>query len=341
MRTSPSRFSRIVVQSHLQNFRTYSTSSPAKPSLNVHAASGGPTAPAEYCASLVKKLDRDAWLTSYFWPKRERDWYLAWRAFNLELHLIQTTVTQPALAAIRFQFWKDALSAIWTGRNLDGQAATIPQHPVAVLLGDMRKHRPVQRYYLSQLIDTRVKALSSPPSAATLESHLALHGPLHSSLLLGPLPLLLPPTHPSTSSLTHTLSHLSTLLSTVSLLKSLPVMVNSKRQINIPHDIAQKHGIVEEEVLRKGSEAKGLRDGLYEIGTRGMDELITARRELKGSGGKVEPRSATPVFLSAIPAEAYLQRLEKVDFDVFHPDLFKDDWKLAPRIWWRAQTGKI
>ena len=83
MRTSPSRFSRIVVQSHLQNFRTYSTSSPAKPSLNVHAASGGPTAPAEYCASLVKKLDRDAWLTSYFWPKRERDWYLAWRAFNV------------------------------------------------------------------------------------------------------------------------------------------------------------------------------------------------------------------------------------------------------------------
>jgi hypothetical protein len=77
-------------------------------------------------------------------------------------------------------------------------------------------------------------------------------------------------------------------------------MVNSKRQINIPHDIAQKHGIVEEEVLRKGSEAKGLRDGLYEIGTRGMDELITARRELKGSGGKVEPRSATPVFLSAV-----------------------------------------
>ena len=163
----------------------------------------------------------------------------------------------------------------------------------------------------------------------------------------------MPPTHSSTSSITHTLSHLATLLTTVSLLKTLPVLVNSKRQINIPHDIAQKHGIVEEDVLRKGSEAQGLRDALYEIGTRGMDELITARRELKGSGGKVDPKIATPIFLSAVsryqktmteyqvPAEAYLQRLEKADFDVFHQDLAKDDWKLAPRIWWRAQTGKI
>lgn len=78
------------------------------------------------------------------------------------------------------------------------------------------------------------------------------------------------------------------------------MLVNSKRQINIPHDISQKHGIVEEEVLRKGAEAKGVRDGLLEIGTRGMDELITARRELKGNGGKVDPRIALPVFLSAV-----------------------------------------
>jgi hypothetical protein len=96
------------------------------------------------------------------------------------------------------------------------------------------------------------------------------------------------------------LSHLSTLLTTVSLLKNLPVLVSSKRQINIPHDISTKHNIVEEEVLRKGAEARGVKDGLYEIGTRGMDELITARRELKGKGGRVDPKFATPVFLAAV-----------------------------------------
>jgi NADH dehydrogenase [ubiquinone] 1 alpha subcomplex assembly factor 6 len=73
-----------------------------------------------------------------------------------------------------------------------------------------------------------------------------------------------------------------------------------KRQVNIPADIAAKHNIVEEDVLRNGSNAKGLKDGLWDIGTRGMDELITARRELKGSGGKVDPGNVMPLFLSVV-----------------------------------------
>jgi NADH dehydrogenase [ubiquinone] 1 alpha subcomplex assembly factor 6 len=42
-----------------------------------------------------------------------------------------------------------------------------------------------------------------------------------------------------------------------------------------------------------------------------------------------------------VPAENYLRRLEQHDFDVFHPELQKHDWKLAPRIWWRYQSGKL
>jgi hypothetical protein len=79
----------------------------------------------------------------------------------------------------------------------------------------------------------------------------------------------------------------------------LPILVG-KRQVNIPADIAAKHNIVEEDVLRNGSNAKGLRDGLWDIGTRGMDELITARRELKATGGKVDPGNVMPLFLSVV-----------------------------------------
>jgi hypothetical protein len=64
--------------------RTYLTS-PTKPSANTHITSGGPQAPAEYCSSLVQRLDPEAWLCSYFWPRRERAWSLAWRAFNVSL----------------------------------------------------------------------------------------------------------------------------------------------------------------------------------------------------------------------------------------------------------------
>lgn len=199
----------------------------------------------------------------------------------------------------------------------------------------------------------QAKALAAPLASPTLTAHLELHGPLSSALLSGPLPHLLPPTHPKTSDVDHSLSHIASLLTTVSLLRSLPLQA-AKRQLALPHDIREKHGVVEESVLREGSTAHGFRDACFEIGTRGMDELITARSHTKDDGGKIEPKGVMPLFLSAvryelprcaltpqIPAESYLHRLEAVDFDVFSPELQKADWKLAPNIWWAAQTCKL
>lgn len=53
--------------------------------LNVPTTQGGPSDAAAYCASLVQRLDPDAWLQSYFWPRREKAWWLAIRAFNVSV----------------------------------------------------------------------------------------------------------------------------------------------------------------------------------------------------------------------------------------------------------------
>jgi NADH dehydrogenase [ubiquinone] 1 alpha subcomplex assembly factor 6 len=141
--------------------------------------------------------------------------------------------------------------------------------------------------------------MQGPKTHTTLQSHIDATAPLQNALLLGPLPLLLPPTHPSTSSVSHTLTHLSSLLSTTSLLRSLPL--NTSKRINtIPRELCVKHGLVDEELFRAGSGARGLQDACFEIGTRGMDELITARSHLRSSAGKIDPAAATPVFLSAV-----------------------------------------
>ena len=86
--------------------------------------------------------------------------------------------------------------------------------------------------------------------------------------------------------------------------------------MNIPADIAAKHNIVEEDVLRNGSNAKGLKDGLWDIGTRGMDELITARRELKASGGKVDPGNVMPLFLSVVSLSSSLPFLLPLSYSL-------------------------
>lgn len=115
----------------------------------------------------------------------------------------------------------------------------------------------------------------------------------------------------------------------------------AKRQLSMPADVAAQHGVVDEAVFRAGSEAPGMRDAVFAIATRAMDELITARTDLKADGGRVKPGVAVPLFLAAVPAERYLQRLEAADFDVFSQELLKADWKLAPRIWWAYQSGKL
>jgi NADH dehydrogenase [ubiquinone] 1 alpha subcomplex assembly factor 6 len=64
--------------------------------------------------------------------------------------------------------------------------------------------------------------------------------------------------------------------------------------------------VVEEEVFRVGGEAKGLKDAAFEIGTRGMDEMITARSHLNETGGKVDPASVMPLFLAAVSSDLSL-----------------------------------
>jgi NADH dehydrogenase [ubiquinone] 1 alpha subcomplex assembly factor 6 len=76
----------------------------------------------------------------------------------------------------------------------------------------------------------------------------------------------------------------------------------SNRKFTLPSELAVKHKVVEEEVFRSGGEAKGLKDACFEVGTRGMDELITARSHLKESGGKIVPKEVIPLFLAAVSA---------------------------------------
>ncbi len=65
---------------------------------------------------------------------------------------MSTTVSQPTIALMRYQFWRDTLKAVWEDKP--------PKHPVAIQLAEAKRVRPVQRYYLKQMIDARVSAVA-------------------------------------------------------------------------------------------------------------------------------------------------------------------------------------
>jgi NADH dehydrogenase [ubiquinone] 1 alpha subcomplex assembly factor 6 len=127
----------------------------------------------------------------------------------------------------------------------------------------------------------------------------------------------------------------------------------------LPLDIMAEVGVKEEEVLRQGGEAPGLKDAIFTIATRANDHLITAREMLKnlqqgkGAGHKFEHEGEEGhqyveskgnaksdlergfgVLMPAVATRLWLERLEKHDFDIFKPELRAREWKLPWKAYW-------
>jgi NADH dehydrogenase [ubiquinone] 1 alpha subcomplex assembly factor 6 len=69
----------------------------------------------------------------------------------------------------------------------------------------------------------------------------------------------------------------------------------------IPAEVTAKHGVVQEEVFRKGGLANGIDNAVFEFATLANDHLLTARSMLKEveQGGKI-PLRAMPIFLAGV-----------------------------------------
>ena len=86
---------------------------------------------------MVQKHDYEGFLTSFAYEKRTRDAYFALRALNVssisvleavkmqisnngfgqaELAMIPDNISQPIIAQMRFQWWKDAVKAVYQVR---------------------------------------------------------------------------------------------------------------------------------------------------------------------------------------------------------------------------------
>lgn len=133
--------------------------------------------------------------------------------------------------------------------------------------------------------------------------------------------------------------------------------------VTLPLDIMAEVGLREEDVLRKGSEATGLKDAVFKVATRASDHLITARsmvanlrkgqdighdfehaaEEEHAAARQLEPRTvnvqlteveqAFGVFMPAVSTSLWLERLQKVDFDIFQDQLRRRDWRLPWKAW--------
>ncbi|KAF2666962.1 hypothetical protein BT63DRAFT_325513 [Microthyrium microscopicum] len=137
----------------------------------------------------------------------------------------------------------------------------------------------------------------------------------------------------------------------------------------LPLDVMAQTGLQEEQVFRQGGNAPNLQDALFTVATRANDHLITASEMLKNlqegrdvghdfehaheddhrSSDGLKPNieglgSVDPAFgvlLRAVVTHNWLERLQKVDFDVFNRTLMQTDWKLPWKLAWSSYRKQI
>ncbi|KAL8716975.1 MAG: hypothetical protein Q9181_008372, partial [Wetmoreana brouardii] len=267
--------------------------------------------------------------------------------------------------------------------------------PVAVLLSSVlhtlsqhsANNKPaLNKSWFLRLISTRETHSLNPPFP-TLQSLETYAENTYSTLLYLTLSAL--PLHSITAD--HIASHIGKAAGIVAVLRGVPLIAfppppnhhsnnppgldaEQRRQqqgaVTLPLDVMAETAVRDEDVLRYGAEAEGLRDAVFKVATRASDHLITARQMLKNvyAGSDVghafehegeeehsyhhqstsqlekggmgtsekqtwEVEKAFGVFMPAVSTALWLQRLERVDFDVFREDLRRRDWRLPWKAW--------
>ncbi|KAF8895517.1 isoprenoid synthase domain-containing protein [Infundibulicybe gibba] len=286
----------------------------------LHTENVGTNNPGQFCRDFVFKHDYESFLVSKFYPQEHQDGYFALKAFSVELATIQDHVTNPTIGKMRMQFWRDAIKGIGDGRP--------PRHPIALALHEASQRAHMPAYHLKRMVDARDIELHTP-THLTVES-LTAHAESTSSTLIY---LLLSLLNLSSAALSHAGSHLGAAQTLSTLLRGLPFHAKGGRMV-VPAEITAKHGVSQEEVFRRGPQAPGVEDAVFEFATIANDHMITARDMLKedSADGKI-PVAAMPVFIAGVPVSNYLRRLEEANFNAFEPRLQMRDWKLPWRVW--------
>lgn len=314
----------------------------------------------------------------HFIPRQAQDAYDALRTLNLELARLPETVSNPTIGRFRMQFWRDTVNSTFAGNP--------PREPISILLHSAISDLTARagsssasslKFWLLRFINTRERHMENKPfaSLAALEDHAENTYATLMYMTLAAMPLRSVHTD-------HLASHIGKACGIVATLRGIPVLAAPSQSVKgplgssvgstrspallLPLDVMAEVGLKEEDVFRRGPNAEGLQDAVFQVATRANDHLITAREMVKnlqsGKGPghdyehqdeaeheysslahgsedtKSDVRRGFGVLLEAIAARDYLERLESVNFDPFK---VKGGWKLPYSLWKALKREEI
>lgn len=259
---------------------------------------------AEPCRDMVRQMDYERYLTTLFAPRRARPALWSLLAFNLEIARTREIVSEAMIGHIRLQWWREVLEAA------AGDGPVRAHEVVEPLTAAIRSGRlPVP--LLAEMIDGRERDLDDHPME-TMDDLLAYAdktgGALAEAMRVAA------DLRAIDEAARRAARNLGRGWALTGLLRAAGFHAAQGRQF-IPRLLLGASGANLRDVLERRN-SPGVRDAVAQIvGAARMElEPVTA---VGGATGAV--------FLLKPVASAYLQRLEKTEFTVFHTD-----WQLSP-----------
>ena len=277
-----------------------------------------------HCQTLSRDADRDRYLSALFAAPEARRGLFALYAFNVEIARVRDIVSDPLPGEIRLQWWRDAIEGSGHG--------DADQHPV---LAELRW--AIERYKLpvsafTGLIDARIFDLYEDPmpTLADLEGYA---GETSSALIQLASIILANGEDPATAEIS---GHAGVAYAMTGLMRALPLHA-SRRQVFLPKDILDRHGVSTESIFR-GETTAELKAALVDLRGIAMDHLVKTRSMI----GDLRPE-LVPAFLPVSLVEPLLGLLGKKGHDplrdIAELSPLRRQWLLW-RSWKKAAAGR-
>lgn len=262
--------------------------------------------------ALLRRVDRDRYVTALFAAPDRREALLALYAFNYEVARVREMVSEPLLGSIRLQWWRDAMEAIAAGGKP-------PQHEVAVPLGIAMRDFNLAPAPFERLLAVREADLATEPPATLhdLEQYAAATGGELAVLALDIL---------GAGEAAQAGRHVGTGYALAGLLRAAAFHARAGRSF-IPAELDPGRSALN---LKPTPELTGAARSIANAARAHLEKARALKHQV--------PRAAMPALLIAALAEHWVRLLEKSGYDLFALSLARPDpwrgWRL-----WRAAHG--
>ncbi|KAK4879788.1 hypothetical protein RN001_007934 [Aquatica leii] len=269
-----------------------------------------------YCLESVKKYDYENFMCTLLLKGKARTNAFAIRSFNVEVSRVAEQVTQSTMGLLRMKFWEEMINSCYS-KDFN----KVPHHPVAIELYKAITDSKLTKRYFENLIKSRTERFidSSFLDLEAIEQH-------SEKSLSNVYYLLLEGCGVKNVNADHAASHLGKAQGLVQQLRSTP-LTKKLNFIPLPQNLLVKHNITHEELIRC-IPSERLCDCSFEIASRAHQHLRKAR-----SLSSTVPHEGQGALLPAVVVDNYLERLQKVDYNIFHADLQSQTFGWLAKLW--------